>query len=56
MALTALVFLIIMTLLITGGVYVNYWLYRNRAFTRPVNLGHPGVNSFTGYANRAFPW
>jgi hypothetical protein len=38
MLLTALLFLIIMTLLISGGVSVNYWLYRNGAFTRPVDV------------------
>jgi hypothetical protein len=34
---SAIMFFIIVTLLISGGVYVNYWLYRNGAFKRPAN-------------------
>jgi len=32
---SAIMFFIIVTLLISGGVYVNYWLYRNGAFKKP---------------------
>ena len=37
MEMTAIMFLLIVTLLISGGVYVNYWLYQNGAFKEPAN-------------------
>jgi len=37
MEMSAIMFLIIVTLLISGGVYLNYWLYRNGAFKEPAN-------------------
>jgi len=37
MEMSAIMFLIIVTLLISGGVYVNYRLYRNGAFKDPAN-------------------
>jgi hypothetical protein len=35
MKMSVLMFFLMMTLLISGGVYVNYWLYRNGAFKKP---------------------
>jgi hypothetical protein len=37
MKMSVLIFFLMMTLLISGGVYVNYWLYRNGAFKKPAN-------------------
>src|SRR2546421_9710573 len=37
MGMSAIMFLIIVTLLISGGGYLNYWLYRNGAFKEPAD-------------------
>jgi len=37
MKMSVLMFFLMMTLLISSGVYVNYWLYRHGAFKKPAN-------------------
>ena len=34
---SVIMFFITLTLLISVGVYINYWLYRNGAFKKPRN-------------------